>query len=600
MEQMDADDERKPHVSACICSIRVHLRFVPHQLPAAFVRHWWSETIPPTGNEPQVSHREPRDPAPASTPRTSVRLRQLRVIWLPLLLIFLDGLLLVVCVVVALLLAPVALVTLLLVALLRILISTLTGGRLFGERRMKDAGEPSSAAGGAGRTTLSAAARRNLAMRYRPCIVAFPETAELGPPYRTGEVAHLAGADYHPRAVELFLNHVRLRQGRTQWLPDLPETTPIADIRASLGRPGEHESSLEIPWLHGGNPIRIVRHLFPFGRQLRAHWAMPVPKADCGCSLAALERYLRIVQHDDQRPAAERRYPHTLYTRVLEVREMPELGDHHPLADAVALQYWWFLLYNDAWNRHHGDWEGITLFLRPGPDGYSPLGAAYAAHDIGRWRRWQDVQRVGADGMPDDAGTHPLVYMARGSHASYFDYSETGYHPQMSRKLRVPFVGDYAIPSQFVLEGRTATDWVARVGSGVGNGVKILTDNVKVMPPEAVLSDLRALRADDDWWWLAYRGLWGAPEFLPFFGGSGPRGLKWQGAKWSNPFRWVMRDCIADDLPYWMEMFASWQPPDDALPGLDDLDEDHDGVPDRLGAGSGEPAARGIAPQRTG
>ena len=94
----------------------------------------------------------------------------------------------------------------------------------------------------------------------------------------------------------------------------------------------------------------------------------------------------------------------------------------------------------------------------------------------------------------------------------------------MSRMLRIPFLGDYAVPSQFVLETRSATDWVADAHTGMGNGVRIFTENVRVMPPEEVLRDLPRLRRDDDWWWLAYKGLWGAPEFLPFFGGSGHSG----------------------------------------------------------------------------
>ncbi|MGH2588491.1 MAG: hypothetical protein ACRDJE_26515, partial [Dehalococcoidia bacterium] len=370
---------------------------------------------------------------------------------------------------------------------------------------------------------LSPEQRRALALRYRPCLVLFPEEPELGPPYRTGELAGLVGADYHPRDVAILLDHVRLRHGRTQWLPDLPETTDPAAIRASLGEPGESRSSLEVPWLHGGDPLKILRHLFPFGRQFRAHWAIPVPKTDCGCSHVVWDRYVQILQDDGARPEAEQRYPHAIYARVLEARELPEIGESHPLADAVALQYWWFLFYNDAWNRHQGDWEGITVFLRGSGDDIMPLGAAYASHDLGRWRRWQDVTRVGEDSELDEDGMHPLVYTARGSHASYFDYNENGYHPSMSRRLRVPFLGEYSIPSQFVLETRSATDWVADAHSGLGYGAAIFTENVRVMPPEHVLRDLPALRADDEWWWLAYRGLWGAPEFLPFFGGSGPR-----------------------------------------------------------------------------
>jgi len=513
-----------------------------------------------------------RGPAPPFVPPDGpgrVRLRQVRVLWLPLLLVGINAVVVFVATIVALLLIPVALVLLVIAAMLRWAIYFLSGGRLLaGKRRPEDAAEVESA----GRATLGEAARRALAWRYRPCLVLFPEDPALGPPYRADELAHLAGADYHPRPVGIFLDQVRLRQGRTQWLPDVPDLTPLAEIRASLGGPGERESSLEIPWVHGGNPLNIFRHLFPFGRQFRNRWMVLLPQADCGCARTIWERYLQTVQADDARPPGERRYPHTFYARVLEGRELPEIGEGHPLSDAIALQYWWFLFYNDAWNRHQGDWEGITLFLRGGradaPEGYTPLGAAYACHDLGRWRRWRDVERVDDAGREDAAGEHPVVYVARGSHAAYFDHNETGYHPSMSRTLRIPFFGDYKIPSQFVLETRTAIDWVASGQPQIGNGVAILPERVPTMPPERILRDLPALRRDDEWWWLAYRGLWGTPEFLPFFGGSGPRGPKWQGTKWGNPFRWVMRDCIADDVPYWLEIFSAWEPEDDPIAEL--------------------------------
>ena len=484
-----------------------------------------------------------------------VRLRRLRVLWLPLLLIVFDALLVLLALALALVVLPLVLAALALVALLRWLLSVITFGRLPRRRRFLDAQEPLPPAG---RGVLSDEERRALAVRLRPFLSLYPEDQELGPPYRGEESEQLLGADYHPRSVSIFLDHVRLRHGRTQWLPDLPDPTPLAEIRASLGRPGEEQSSLEIPWLHGGHPLKIVRHLFPFARQLRAHWALPVYRTDCGCSQAVWQRYCEIIRGRDS-DGAPSQYPHTFYARVLEGRELPEIGDGHPLAGAIAIQYWWFLFYNDAWNRHQGDWEGITVFVNRGDNGLiSPVGAAYACHDLGRWRRWQDLIRVNEAGVLDSEGLHPVVYTARGSHASYFDRNDNGYHPHMTRRLRLPFIGDYAIPSRFVLESRNAIDWVADVHTPLGAAAAVFTENVELLPPERLLRDLPALRADDHWWWLAYRGLWGAPEFLPFFGGSGPRGPMWQGLKWRNPFQWVMRECIADEIPYWVSTFARW------------------------------------------
>ncbi|MCA9826323.1 MAG: hypothetical protein KC479_13010 [Dehalococcoidia bacterium] len=484
------------------------------------------------------------------------RMQRARLFWFPLALIALDGLLLLVSLLLAIVIVPILLLLFLLFIFLRWLLAVITRGRIGGRRKKQipDAERTARA------TTLNDAQRRELARRFRPCHVLFPENRELGPPYRTDEDANVVGADYHPRSVDVLLRHVRFRGGRGQWLPDMPGNSSVDDIRADLGSAQEYESSMEIPWLHGGSPLKIMRHLFPFGRQFRAHWAIPVPKAECGCSIVVWDRYMEIIERDEMRPPGEQRYGRAIYARVLEGRELPDIPTSHPLAGAIAIQYWWFFFYNDAWNRHQGDWEGITVYLLPTGNGeYKPLGAAYGNHDLGRWRRWEDLQRVDDQMRRTGQGEHAVVYVARGSHASYFEYNPSGYHPAMTRNLRIPFLGDYSIPSQFVLETRSAIDWVADAHSGTGNGVSMLIDDVRVMPNEAILRDPERLRQDDEWWWLAYRGLWGSPEVLPFFGGSGPRGPREQGVRWSNPFRWVMRECIADDLPYWVQMFASWQ-----------------------------------------
>jgi hypothetical protein len=73
----------------------------------------------------------------------------------------------------------------------------------------------------------------------------------------------------------------------------------------------------------------------------------------------------------------------------------------------VAIEYWFLYLYNDFYDRHEADWEGVTVFLQ----GTSPLGVSYSAHQGRRWSSWasQSAQN----------GTHPIVYAAYGSHANY-------------------------------------------------------------------------------------------------------------------------------------------------------------------------------------
>jgi hypothetical protein len=75
---------------------------------------------------------------------------------------------------------------------------------------------------------------------------------------------------------------------------------------------------------------------------------------------------------------------------------------------------------------HEGDWEGVTVELAlinrnvlPDPYGLNnvtPTAVVYEAHGHrARWQ-WDDVD-LGAD--PDSYATHPVVYSAAGSHASY-------------------------------------------------------------------------------------------------------------------------------------------------------------------------------------
>jgi hypothetical protein len=82
------------------------------------------------------------------------------------------------------------------------------------------------------------------------------------------------------------------------------------------------------------------------------------------------------------------------------------------------LQYWFFYFYNDynlighiiKAGLHEGDWEMVQLHIANG----APDRAVYAQHDHAESRDWRQV-----DIVPGTA--RPLVYVARGSHASYFE-----------------------------------------------------------------------------------------------------------------------------------------------------------------------------------
>jgi hypothetical protein len=86
--------------------------------------------------------------------------------------------------------------------------------------------------------------------------------------------------------------------------------------------------------------------------------------------------------------------------------------------DALWLQYWFWYFYNDynlignflKAGLHEGDWEMIQIRL----EDETPDLAIYAQHTTAETRRWNQVDLV--------PGTQrPIVYVARGSHASYFE-----------------------------------------------------------------------------------------------------------------------------------------------------------------------------------
>jgi hypothetical protein len=84
------------------------------------------------------------------------------------------------------------------------------------------------------------------------------------------------------------------------------------------------------------------------------------------------------------------------------------------------LQYWLYYFYNDynlalGIGLHEGDWEMVQLRMH----GDEPDVAVYAQHRQAEQRPWAQVERVPGDPR------RPLVYVARGSHASYF---HAGFH----------------------------------------------------------------------------------------------------------------------------------------------------------------------------
>ncbi|MCB9890649.1 MAG: Vps62-related protein [Planctomycetes bacterium] len=87
---------------------------------------------------------------------------------------------------------------------------------------------------------------------------------------------------------------------------------------------------------------------------------------------------------------------------------VPAYYHYRRIGRTHQIQFWWFCGFNDSFAsfNHQGDWEHVTVHVERD----AIVGVFFAAHENGSFVRRADLKFVGA---------RPLVYMAKGSHASY-------------------------------------------------------------------------------------------------------------------------------------------------------------------------------------
>ncbi|MFI5053524.1 MAG: hypothetical protein ACHQDE_04115 [Acidimicrobiia bacterium] len=189
------------------------------------------------------------------------------------------------------------------------------------------------------------------------------------------------------------------------------------------------------------------------------------------------------------------------WSRRLNAKAPPTVYAHvatdaaHP--GKLALQYWFFYVFNDFNNLHEGDWEMIQLdFDAATPAqalGQQPTEVGYSQHEGAERARWDDAKLEKVD------GTHPVVYPAAGSHANFY--------------------------SQALFLGRSAAQGV---GCDDTEGpYEQLRPTVAVVP-----SATAAYLAEYPW--LGFRGRWGELRPAFFNGPTGPN-MKFQ---WTEPIAW--------------------------------------------------------------
>jgi hypothetical protein len=263
---------------------------------------------------------------------------------------------------------------------------------------------------------------------------------------------------------------VRLVVGRESCAPGLRYVPIDVDV---LFR--ESTVALRGPW--GNDLVQIAPTAGDLGRGLWGyHLDFPGNALQPGCD------YLHWQQH-----LGAERSP-TTYAHVAS-------DPAHP--GKLALQYWFFYVFNDWNNLHEGDWEMIQLVFDAATVEealqQAPVEVGYSQHEGAERAAWNDpkLERV---------GTHPVVHPADGSHANF--YGEALYL------------------------GSSASE-------GVGcDDTRGPTADVR---PAVVTIPSAGTAARSRYPWIAFEGRWGELRPAFFNGPEGPN-LKEQ---WTHPITWA-------------------------------------------------------------
>jgi hypothetical protein len=163
----------------------------------------------------------------------------------------------------------------------------------------------------------------------------------------------------------------------------------------------------------------------------------------------------------------------------------------------LVLQYWFYWVFNQWNDVHESDWEGIQLQFDTDDVAKAmtamPSRYAYAQHEGAEYADAADHKVK----LVDD--THPIVYSAEGSHASYF----------------------------------SSTRWFGKSGA-TGFGCDDTSSPIDRLRP-AVIVLPRDAPTSGEFAWLSYTGHWGQKE--PFFD-DGPTGPVTKD-RWDEPLAWV-------------------------------------------------------------
>jgi len=181
-----------------------------------------------------------------------------------------------------------------------------------------------------------------------------------------------------------------------------------------------------------------------------------------------------------------------------------------------VLQYWLFYYDNPLllpatpvgtfWQSHEGDWEVVNVVL---DQDEQPVEAAYSQHCSGQRKAWASVEKS------PEGSTHPVAYVALGSHANYFA-------PGAGALGTIP-IAAACIPG-FVRQVLPSLPFLQVADQVLGGGAVVGPPGTGVEPA--------TIHAIDGTVWSTFGGFWGESEYFatpiplgPFPAGAFPFGV---------------------------------------------------------------------------
>jgi hypothetical protein len=189
------------------------------------------------------------------------------------------------------------------------------------------------------------------------------------------------------------------------------------------------------------------------------------------------------------------------FAAIVKAGDAPALTYAHIATEhgerGLVVQYWFYYYFNQFNDLHESDWEGMQITFDAG----TPREALKAGpHQIVLFQHSGGEKADWNEAKVQKEGTHPVVYPAAGSHATFYD------------------------SAVYVENGQR----------GSGLGCDNTTEPLRRLPVRPVLVPTDPPRGSR-FQWLTYEGRWGQKEKSYNNGPTGPNTK----TQWLEPFTWM-------------------------------------------------------------